>query len=79
MSELIGRYPNLETVVWAQEEPTNMGPWRPLRHRLESAVDAPGPPCSSPGARGARARPRAITRAHAEEQLRISSVALGLD
>jgi 2-oxoglutarate dehydrogenase E1 component len=28
-------YPRLREVVWAQEEPQNMGPWRSRRHRLE--------------------------------------------
>ena len=32
------RIPALEEVVWAQEEPQNMGAWRPIRHRLEEAV-----------------------------------------
>jgi 2-oxoglutarate dehydrogenase E1 component len=32
---LVGSYPNLSEVIWAQEEPQNMGPWRAIRHRLE--------------------------------------------
>ena len=36
--ELIGRYPALEEIVWAQEEPQNMGAWRTIRHRLEEAA-----------------------------------------
>ena len=36
--ELIGTYPALEEVVWAQEEPQNMGAWRTIRHRLEEAA-----------------------------------------
>ncbi len=32
---LISSYPALDEVVWAQEEPQNMGPWRSIRHRLE--------------------------------------------
>ena len=32
------RYPRLREVVWAQEEPQNMGPWRSIRHRLEQTV-----------------------------------------
>jgi 2-oxoglutarate dehydrogenase E1 component len=32
---VVERYPNLQEVVWAQEEPQNMGAWRTLRHRLE--------------------------------------------
>ncbi|MGN6431690.1 MAG: multifunctional oxoglutarate decarboxylase/oxoglutarate dehydrogenase thiamine pyrophosphate-binding subunit/dihydrolipoyllysine-residue succinyltransferase subunit [Gaiellaceae bacterium] len=32
---LVAAYPSLSEVVWAQEEPQNMGPWRAIRHRLE--------------------------------------------
>jgi len=35
---LVSSYPALEEVVWAQEEPQNMGPWRSIRHRLEEAT-----------------------------------------
>ena len=34
---LLRGYPNLREVVWAQEEPQNMGAWRAIRHRLEEA------------------------------------------
>jgi 2-oxoglutarate dehydrogenase E1 component len=34
---LVARYPNLRSVVWAQEEPQNMGAWRAIRHRLEES------------------------------------------
>jgi 2-oxoglutarate dehydrogenase E1 component len=34
---LIAGYPNLRELVWAQEEPQNMGAWRAIRHRLEEA------------------------------------------
>jgi 2-oxoglutarate dehydrogenase E1 component len=37
-ARLIASYPALQEVVWAQEEPQNMGAWRPIRHRLEEAV-----------------------------------------
>jgi 2-oxoglutarate dehydrogenase E1 component len=36
--DLIAAYPALEEVVWAQEEPQNMGAWRSIRHRLEEAA-----------------------------------------
>ncbi len=35
---LVASYPSLEEIVWAQEEPQNMGPWRSIRHRLEEAA-----------------------------------------
>ena len=37
-ARLVASYPALEEVIWAQEEPQNMGAWRPIRHRLEEAV-----------------------------------------
>src|SRR5207247_1704189 len=39
-ARLVASYPRLDEVVWAQEEPQNMGAWRPIRHRLEEAVGA---------------------------------------
>ncbi len=38
VSALIGSYPALREIVWAQEEPQNMGAWRSIRHRLEEAA-----------------------------------------
>jgi 2-oxoglutarate dehydrogenase E1 component len=42
VSALVASYPALHEIVWAQEEPQNMGAWRSLRHRLEeTAAHAP--------------------------------------
>jgi 2-oxoglutarate dehydrogenase E1 component len=38
--ELLSRYPNIAELVWAQEEPQNMGAWRAIRHRLEEGLPA---------------------------------------
>ena len=38
VSALIASYPGVREIVWAQEEPQNMGAWRSLRHRLEEAA-----------------------------------------
>jgi 2-oxoglutarate dehydrogenase E1 component len=40
VAALVASYPSLTEVVWAQEEPQNMGPWRSIRHRLEEASGA---------------------------------------
>jgi 2-oxoglutarate dehydrogenase E1 component len=37
-AELTQSYPNLRELLWAQEEPQNMGAWRTIRHRLEAAA-----------------------------------------
>jgi 2-oxoglutarate dehydrogenase E1 component len=35
---LVESYPDLDEVVWVQEEPQNMGAWRAIRHRLEEST-----------------------------------------
>jgi 2-oxoglutarate dehydrogenase E1 component len=37
VTALISGYPSLREIIWAQEEPQNMGAWRSIRHRLEEA------------------------------------------
>jgi 2-oxoglutarate dehydrogenase E1 component len=59
---LVASYPRLAEVVWAQEEPQNMGPWRAIRHRLEENLPE-GVTLRYVGRPGARARARA-TRPH---------------
>ena len=39
VAELVRTYPNVREILWVQEEPQNMGPWRSIRHRLEGAAD----------------------------------------
>jgi len=71
-AELVSAYPNLREVVWAQEEPQNMGAWRTIRHRLE----APGVPLVYAG-RPWRASPsEGYPTAHLREQDRIVRAAL---
>ena len=38
VAELVAALPGLEEIVWAQEEPQNMGAWRSIRHRLDDAA-----------------------------------------
>lgn len=40
----IKRYPNLKDVVWAQEEPMNMGPWPYTSKRIVSSLEHLGHP-----------------------------------
>ncbi|HZT90804.1 MAG TPA: 2-oxoglutarate dehydrogenase E1 component [Gaiellaceae bacterium] len=73
---LVASFPVLEEVVWAQEEPQNMGPWRSIRHRLEEA--AAGRPLRYVG-RPWRASPsEGYPTAHLLEQDRIARAALTL-
>ena len=38
IAELAAGYPNLEEIVWCQEEPENMGRWPSMRCRLPDAL-----------------------------------------
>jgi 2-oxoglutarate dehydrogenase E1 component len=70
-------YPNLREVVWAQEEPQNMGAWRAIRHRLEETKPE-GVPLLYIG-RPWRASPsEGYPTAHLREQDRIVRAALGI-
>jgi 2-oxoglutarate dehydrogenase E1 component len=74
VAALVASYPNLSEVVWAQEEPQNMGPWRSIRHRLEET--AAGKPLRYVG-RPWRASPsEGYPTAHGIEQDRIARAAL---
>ncbi len=76
VAALIATYPALDEVVWAQEEPQNMGPWRSIRHRLEEACA--GRPLRYVG-RTWRASPsEGYPTAHLIEQDRIARAALTL-
>ena len=74
---LVAGYPNLREVVWAQEEPQNMGAWRAIRHRLEE-TKPDGVPLVYVG-RTWRASPsEGYPTAHLREQDRIVRAALGV-
>ena len=73
-AELVRSFPGLREVVWVQEEPQNMGPWRSIRHRLEGVAD--GVPLRYVG-RPWRASPsEGYPTAHRLEQERIATDAL---
>jgi 2-oxoglutarate dehydrogenase E1 component len=74
VAALVSSYPWLSEIVWAQEEPQNMGPWRSIRHRLEEA--AAGVRLAFVG-RPWRASPsEGYPTAHLIEQNRIARAAL---
>jgi 2-oxoglutarate dehydrogenase E1 component len=76
-AELVRGYDALEEIVWAQEEPQNMGAWRAIRHRLEDAASVAGVPVRFVG-RPWRASPsEGYPTAHLREQDRIVREALG--
>jgi 2-oxoglutarate dehydrogenase E1 component len=79
LARVVESYPELREIVWAQEEPQNMGAWRSLRHRLEEAashapfverVDYVGRPWRASPSEG-------YPTSHQHEQDRIVREALG--
>jgi len=75
-AELAASYPRLEELVWAQEEPQNMGAWRPIRHRLEAAAPA-GVSVRFVGRPWRASTAEGYPTAHLREQDRIVREALG--
>jgi 2-oxoglutarate dehydrogenase E1 component len=74
---LVAGYPNLRQVIWAQEEPQNMGAWRAIRHRLEETKPEHAPLLYI--GRPWRASPsEGYPTAHLREQDRIVRAALGV-
>jgi 2-oxoglutarate dehydrogenase E1 component len=74
--ELIRTYPALDEVVWAQEEPQNMGAWRTIRHRLEEA--AAGIPVRFVGRPWRASTAEGYPTAHVLQQDRIARAVLTL-
>ena len=75
LSELIASYPNLKEIVWAQEEPRNMGCWKVMSRRLPDLLPE-GVELGYVG-RPTRASPgEGYSVAHAREQERIVLTAL---
>jgi 2-oxoglutarate decarboxylase len=75
LGELIASYPNLNEIVWAQEEPRNMGCWKVMSRRLPDVVPE-GVELGYVG-RPTRASPgEGYSIAHAREQERIVLTAL---
>ncbi|HEU5142751.1 MAG TPA: multifunctional oxoglutarate decarboxylase/oxoglutarate dehydrogenase thiamine pyrophosphate-binding subunit/dihydrolipoyllysine-residue succinyltransferase subunit, partial [Solirubrobacterales bacterium] len=75
LSDLIASYPNLEEIVWTQEEPRNMGAWKVMSRRLPEILPE-GVELGYVG-RPTRASPgEGYSVAHAREQERIVLTAL---
>jgi len=80
VAALIAAQPRLEEIVWAQEEPQNMGAWRSIRHRLDDAARSSSAVTGvTYVGRSWRASPsEGYPTAHQLEQDRIVRVALGV-
>jgi 2-oxoglutarate dehydrogenase E1 component len=78
LADLLASYPNLERVVWVQEEPRNMGPRAFMRRRMAKIL--PERLSYDYVGRQLRAAPgEGYAAAHKREQSRIVRVALDLE
>ncbi|WP_294394234.1 2-oxoglutarate dehydrogenase E1 component [uncultured Sphingomonas sp.] len=76
----LGRMPNLETVVWAQEEPKNNGAWFFVDCLIEDALKQAGKGASRPvyaGRKASAATATGLMKNHAKQQAALVAEALG--
>ena len=82
LADRLGRMPNLEDVVWCQEEPWNNGAWFFVQNRIEDALTAAGHegkrPCYA-GREEAASPATGYAKRHEEQQRALVSLALGLN
>jgi 2-oxoglutarate dehydrogenase E1 component len=76
------RYADADEVVWAQEEPENMGAWRFLRYRLDALLEAIHGPCEKEvqyvGRPSSASPATGSAKVHSREQELVVSDALGV-
>ncbi|WP_353217029.1 2-oxoglutarate dehydrogenase E1 component [Sandarakinorhabdus sp.] len=74
VAEYAGKFPNLEQVVWAQEEPQNGGAWSFIAPLIEASVDRRPTYAGRPPA---AATATGLLKRHNAEQARLVADALG--
>jgi 2-oxoglutarate dehydrogenase E1 component len=81
--EVLAQYPNLERVMWAQEEPQNQGAWLFIAHLIYSDVASLRPdqliPVNYAGRPASAAPASGSPYLHAKQQATLVIDALGLD
>jgi len=79
VAEIVHRFPRAEQVVFAQEEPANMGAWTFVRERLQGAL-LPSQKLAYAGRRESASPAVGSVRIHKEQQAALLAAAfLGLD
>ena len=76
IADYAARFPNLETVVWCQEEPRNAGSWFFVEPLIEEAL---GRRAVYAGRAAAASTATGLARRHAAEQAKLIHEALGED
>ena len=81
LTERLARMPDLEEVVWCQEEPRNNGSWFFVESQIEDAMVAAGLKIARPryaGRASAASPATGLAKRHASEQAALVADALGL-
>jgi 2-oxoglutarate dehydrogenase E1 component len=76
VTDYAARFPNLETIVWCQEEPKNAGAWSFVEPLIEEAL---GRRATYAGRAAAASTATGLARRHAAEQAKLIHEALGED
>jgi 2-oxoglutarate dehydrogenase E1 component len=81
LADVLTQYPNLEIVVWCQEEPLNQGAWYCSQHHMRKAIKIGRPNLELiVASRPASAAPACgYMSVHLEEQGQLVAQALGLE
>lgn len=77
LKKIMASYPEATEILWVQEEPSNMGAWTFIRHRLE-ALCSENQELYYCGRRDAGTTAEGYTKVHEKEQKRILQEALTL-
>src|SRR5262249_436943 len=75
-ADILMRYPLTAEVVWAQEEPRNMGPWRFIREQIQPLLDGSGRELRYIGRSESASPATGSLKRHQQEQAEILDEAL---
>ena len=81
LQQVLEGYPNLETLVWCQEEPRNNGAWFFVNERIEASLAAAGKDGMRPtyaGREEAASPATGLAKRHQAQQEALVTIALGL-
>ena len=76
VNDILQRYPVAAEVMWAQEEPRNMGPWRFLREQIQPLLDGSGRELRYVGRSESASPATGSMKRHQQEQAEILDEAL---
>lgn len=77
VEDVLGKYKNTQEVLWTQEEPSNMGYWTFLRHRIKRQA-LRNSTFRYAGRKGAGTTAEGSVKSHQREQQRVIQDTLGL-